>query len=72
LRSKDRKSCCCSWGKKIAKHIKTIVYHPLPRYKHKRNHDETGMLLYAGECFVLEVCGAKSVYDDDDDDEPIV
>jgi hypothetical protein len=35
----------------------------LPRYKHKRNHDKTGMLLYAGECFVLEVCGANFVED---------
>jgi hypothetical protein len=33
----------------------------IPRYKHKRNHDKTGMLLYAGKCFVLEVCGAKKV-----------
>jgi hypothetical protein len=44
-----------------ASHDVMLSYDILPRYKHKRNHDKTGMLLYAGECFVLEVCGAKSV-----------
>jgi hypothetical protein len=55
-----------SWGRLV---LSSATWNALlPRYKHKRNHDKTGMLLYAGECFVLEVCGTKS----DDDDERIV
>jgi hypothetical protein len=36
----------------------------IPGYKHKEYQNETGMLLYVGERFVLKVCGTMPIVGD--------